>query len=131
MKDSDSATFWVGVVLRFARVVDMMTCVEARVFKGTYYSSFSDAIQRLRVVRGTAHADDEHLLTPPEWDAVKLGGTRDVSVSLDDPATVALLRLMEEQPDDMGKVHAAWLAEGWGGAGDAGGGMKLSAGALS
>ena len=32
-------------------VVDLFTCAAAFAFKGTYYSSFSDAIQRLRLSR--------------------------------------------------------------------------------
>jgi hypothetical protein len=85
---------------------------------GTYYSSFSDAIQRLRLARGTASVDDCHELTPPAWDLVKAGGTRDVSVALDHPALVAMLRLLGQHCSQHGAgveaAHRAWVAEGWG-----------------
>ena len=93
------------------------TCAAARVFMGTYYSSFSDAIQRLRLARGDAHPEDEHNLKPPPWDQVQLGHTSDMSVALDDPALTALLRLLSHHHHDLGAAHAAWLAEGWGGGG--------------
>ena len=43
-----------------ASAADLLTCASARVFKGSRYSSFSDAVCRLRAARGTAHAHDEH-----------------------------------------------------------------------
>ena len=49
-----------------ASVVDLLTCAQALCFKGSRYSSFSDGISRLRTVRGTTHARDEHEhLNPP------------------------------------------------------------------
>lgn len=48
-------------------VVDLFTCVAATVFKGSYFSSFSDTIMRLRQARGCAHADDDHDLSTPMW----------------------------------------------------------------
>ena len=104
-------------------VVDIFTCVAAEFFKGTYYSSFSDAIQRCRLARGCAHRDDEHSLVPPEWDPMQqqrqAGESNDRSVAsdnsvvLDEPALVALLQLIEAHSGDLGKGHAAWLAGGW------------------
>ena len=41
-------------------VVDLLTCARCRVFKGSAYSSFSDAIAHVRRASGIAHADDEH-----------------------------------------------------------------------
>ena len=41
--------------------VDILTCAAASgPFKGTYTSSFSDAILRLRTLAGSARDDDEH-----------------------------------------------------------------------
>ena len=54
-------------------VVDLFTCVAARAFKGSYYSSFSDAIAGLRAARGTAAAHDEHDRTPPRWHRLHAG----------------------------------------------------------
>ena len=49
-----------------ASVVDLLTCGRAERFKGSRYSSFSDAINRLRQVGGAASAHDEHEhLDPP------------------------------------------------------------------
>lgn len=48
-----------------ASIVDLFTCVEARAFKGSTCSSFSDAIGRLRMVRGTSAAADEHEYCDP------------------------------------------------------------------
>ena len=94
-------------------VVDIFTCASARVFKGTYYSSFSDAIMRLRLVHGAAHSEDEHNLALPAWDPMVMGQTADVSVSLEEPALVALLEKMVAHPNDYGLAHQAWLEEGW------------------
>ena len=46
-------------------VAEIETCARATVFKGCYYSSFSDAIQRLRNARGTASDADEHCTCTP------------------------------------------------------------------
>jgi hypothetical protein len=54
--------------LRLA-VVDMFVCVEAEVFKGSPWSSFSDAIAHMRTVTGQRHAEDEHKLVDPPLDA--------------------------------------------------------------
>ena len=54
--------------LRLA-VVDMFVCVEAEVFKGSPWSSFSDAIAHMRTVTGRRHAEDEHRLVDPPLDA--------------------------------------------------------------
>ena len=51
-----------------ASVVDLHTCARALVFKGSRYSSFSDAISRLRSVNGCAHARDEHEHCDPPRD---------------------------------------------------------------
>ena len=55
-----------------ASAVDLFTCVEATIFKGSPFSSFSDAICHLRAVHGASHASDEHTpeLAPsdtPQW----------------------------------------------------------------
>ena len=44
-------------------VIDIFVCVYARTFKGSYYSSFSDAIAQLRRVHELASEEDEHDLT--------------------------------------------------------------------
>ena len=49
-------------------VCDIFICVEALVFKGSHFSSFSDAIQRLRLQRGYATVADEHALLPSKTD---------------------------------------------------------------
>lgn len=49
-----------------AAVVDIFTAAQARVFKGTYRSSFSDAILHLRRCTGRTHLDDEHSLSTEE-----------------------------------------------------------------
>lgn len=49
-------------------VVDMFVCVRADVFKGSSFSSFSDAISHLRTCAATTHADDEHSLLEPSRD---------------------------------------------------------------
>ena len=64
-----------------ASVVDLFTCVEATVFKGSPFSSFSDAICHLRTVHGAAHASDEHTpeLAPtdtPHWRETILASAR-------------------------------------------------------
>ena len=51
-----------------ASAVDLLTCARARVFKGSRFSSFSDAIARLRQVGGTAHPSDEHEHRDPPSD---------------------------------------------------------------
>ena len=51
-------------------VVDMFTCVQAEVFKGSPFSSFSDAIYHMRTVRGMRHAHDEHELLDPNVDTM-------------------------------------------------------------
>jgi hypothetical protein len=94
-------------------VVDIFTCAAARVFKGTYYSSFSDAIMRLRRAHGGAHTEDEHNLALPAWDPMITGQIRDESVSLEAPALLALLEKMAAYPIDYGQAHRAWLEEGW------------------
>lgn len=96
-------------------VVDIFTCAAARAFMGTYYSSFSDAIQRLRLARGRHSTEDRHRLAPPPWDPVLLGQTRDVSVALDEPALLALLEGMEKHGHELSKAHSEWVAGGWGG----------------
>jgi len=55
-----------------ASAVDLFTCVEATIFKGSPFSSFSDAICHLRAVHGATHVADEHTaeLAPtdtPQW----------------------------------------------------------------
>jgi len=40
-------------------VADLFCCVAADVFKGSYYSSFSETIAHLRAVSGRTHAEDE------------------------------------------------------------------------
>jgi hypothetical protein len=55
-----------------ASAVDLFTCVEATVFKGSPFSSFSDAICHLRAGHGASHPLDEHTpeLAPcdtPHW----------------------------------------------------------------
>ena len=45
-----------------AAVVDLFTCVAAGVFKGTRWSSFSDAVALLRRCHGRDSADDEHFV---------------------------------------------------------------------
>ena len=40
--------------------VDLFTCAAADVFKGSYYSSFSDTIDHLRRLQGRADQRDEH-----------------------------------------------------------------------
>jgi len=42
--------------------VDLLTCVEATAFMGTYMSSFSDAIALLRRARGLDTSDDRHVV---------------------------------------------------------------------
>ena len=49
-----------------AAVVDIFTAAQARVFKGTYRSSFSDAILHLRRCTGRTHPDDEHSISTEE-----------------------------------------------------------------
>ena len=114
-------------------VVDIFVCAASQAFKGTYYSSFSDAIQRLRLAHGHANeADDEHELGPPGWDPVRSGSSQDDSVSLDDPSVVALLNQMSVvHPNDFGAAHAAWLGAGWGVIGEQDGGRWLPTGALT
>jgi hypothetical protein len=48
-----------------ASIVDLLTCVDAVAFKGSTCSSFSDAISRLRMARGTANVSDEHECCDP------------------------------------------------------------------
>ena len=43
-----------------AAVIDLLTCVRCKVFKGSAYSSFSDVIAHIRRSQGAAHPDDEH-----------------------------------------------------------------------
>ena len=43
-------------------VCDLFVCAAARVFAGSFGSSFSDAIVHLRTVCRTTHADDQHVL---------------------------------------------------------------------
>ena len=78
----------------FDAVVDIFTCVQAKAFKGSFYSSFSDAIMRLRNVRGTASEDDEHDLTLPDFHVQYAGNSHDASVSLDDPRLIERAREM-------------------------------------
>ena len=47
-------------------VIDLFCCAGARVFAGSYGSSFSDTIVQLRSVRGTTHEEDEHVLMGTE-----------------------------------------------------------------
>lgn len=71
-------------------VVEIFTCVRARVFKGSFYSSFSDAIQRLRHINGTSSEDDEHDLRVPTWHVAMCGKGHDTSIALDDPLLAAV-----------------------------------------
>ena len=96
-------------------VVDIFTCAASHAFMGTYYSSFSDAIQRLRLARGRHSTEDRHRVTPPPWDPVLLGQTCDMSIALDDPALLALLAAFEKHGHVLATAHAEWVAEGWGG----------------
>lgn len=48
-------------------VAEMFVCAEATIFKGSYYSSFSDTIMHLRRVRGAVHEQDEHDTRLPTW----------------------------------------------------------------
>jgi len=43
-------------------VCDLFVCAAARVFAGSYGSSFSDTIMHLRHVHGSTHDQDEHIL---------------------------------------------------------------------
>lgn len=47
-------------------VVELFTCVEASVFKGSYKSSFSDTIHHLRQVNGRRNEADEHEIAMPK-----------------------------------------------------------------
>jgi hypothetical protein len=47
-------------------VIELFVCADARVFAGSYGSSFSDTIAHLRSVRGTVHESDEHELMGTE-----------------------------------------------------------------
>ena len=67
-------------------VVELFTCVQAASFKGSYYSSFSDAIMRLRRLRGSASDADEHDCRLPSWHCVP---RHDASIALDDPLLLA------------------------------------------
>ena len=50
-------------------VIDIFTCVQALVFKGSPYSTFSDTIHHLRIVHGTHNAvSDEHSILAPTFD---------------------------------------------------------------
>ena len=49
-------------------VVDMFVCVRADVFKGSSFSSFSDAVSHLRTCAATTHGEDEHSLLEPGRD---------------------------------------------------------------
>ena len=69
----------------FDAVVELFTCVHATTFKGCFYSSFSDAIMRLRLARGTASDADEHDLTVPSWHAAYAGMQYDHSIAMDHP----------------------------------------------
>jgi hypothetical protein len=60
-----------------ASAVDLFTCVEASIFKGSAFSSFSDAICHLRAMHGSTHERDEHNLEQapsdtPYWRGVIL-----------------------------------------------------------
>ena len=46
----------------FAAVVDLYTCAAADVFKGSFYSSFSDTILHIRALQGRVSPSDEHIL---------------------------------------------------------------------
>ena len=59
--------------------------MRATAFKGCYYSSFSDAIMRMRVSRGTASERDEHDVTLPSWHRAFAGTAYDASLALNDP----------------------------------------------
>jgi hypothetical protein len=41
-------------------VADLFVCAAAEVFKGSFYSSFSDAAAHLRAAHGRTHGADEH-----------------------------------------------------------------------
>lgn len=69
-------------------VTEIFTCVRAAAFCGSYYSSFSDTIMRLRIARGTASTADKHDLTPPTWHTANTGTQYDASIAIDDPALV-------------------------------------------
>ena len=86
-------------------VIDIFTCMRATVFKGSYYSSFSDAIQRLRLAHGLASEADEHDMTIPEWHAALAGASADLSIALDDPALLEYFEKLES-----GKLNEAHLA---------------------
>ena len=101
-------------------VVDLFCCVAAVAFKGTYYSSFSDAIMRLRLARGSANAAaDDHNLALPDWDPMRCGQAPDQSVALDEPSMVALLGFIGSHHGELGAAHTAWLDAGWGDKGSA------------
>jgi len=51
-------------------VIDLFVCATAEVFKGSPWSSFSDAICHMRRVMRAAHREDEHELVEPPADAV-------------------------------------------------------------
>ena len=83
-----------------ASVVDLLTCVEATVFKGSTFSSYSDAISRLRKVRGTAAAADEHRVCEPPSDTPMYGASilrlANEARSVEDPMVARLLRKAEK-----------------------------------
>ena len=62
-------------------VVELFTCVAARVFKGSYASSFSDTIHHVREVTGTRHAGDEHSIAKASEEE-KDGGEGMMSIEL-------------------------------------------------
>lgn len=90
-------------------VVEIFTCVRARVFKGSYYSSFSDAIMRLRAVRGTAAAADEHDLTVPSWHVDFAGVPVDMSLPIDHPKLLAVA--VAPSPQEAAEATEALKAE--------------------
>ena len=54
-----------------AAVVDLFTCVQARAFKGTLGSSFSDAIHHLRQASGLGNPNDDHDVAAPREDSAR------------------------------------------------------------
>lgn len=89
-------------------VVELFVCSHAVAFKGSYYSSFSDAIMRLREVHGRASDRDEHDTQLPSWH--DRHGSPDESVPLDHPALAAMFAALDAADDEPNRQHTLYTA---------------------
>lgn len=87
-------------------VIDIFCCVHARSFKGSFYSSFSDAIQQLRCAHNLQSPADEHdLATEMQKDRNML--QQDASVVLNDAWQAARRALDKESNVDIDTLPTA------------------------